>query len=148
MGKNHVSWIWNEHKSMEVFLCCSGFILIPLRDSSAALSGQLPSHRLYHGLANEGVWGCGESSRGWKKVKVEHEWSVELVIECRCYDDSSFFSLSRPPKRDRKIQKITNAIKAFIFTNLLLIIFGIISLIDNLPIQVRHVIVCFRFFSF
>lgn len=73
------------------------------------------------------------------------DWRMKECEDENAAPDNALKSQSDPPKRDRKIQKLTNAMRAFIFTNLLLVTFGIISLIDNLPLQmvsfVLHTIV-------
>ncbi|XP_037636717.1 solute carrier family 43 member 1a [Sebastes umbrosus] len=64
------------------------------------------------------------------------DWRMKDCEEEKTVLSSTEKIQSTVPKRDRKIQKVTNAMRAFILTNLLLIAFGCCCLIDNLPLQI------------
>ncbi|XP_074504856.1 solute carrier family 43 member 1a [Sebastes fasciatus] len=64
------------------------------------------------------------------------DWRMKDCEEEKTVLSSTEKIQSTVPKRDRKIQKVTNAMRAFILTNVLLIAFGCCCLIDNLPLQI------------
>ncbi|XP_041054344.1 solute carrier family 43 member 2b [Carcharodon carcharias] len=67
------------------------------------------------------------------------DWKLKDCDDGSSEIDEKALSAGTKPsvkKRDRKIQKITNATRAFVFTNLLLVGFGITCLIPNLPLQI------------
>uniref|UniRef100_A0A1A8Q5Q7 Large neutral amino acids transporter small subunit 4 n=2 Tax=Nothobranchius TaxID=28779 RepID=A0A1A8Q5Q7_9TELE len=62
------------------------------------------------------------------------DWKLK---ECDDGDeDKEPLSKDEPKRRDKKTQKVTNALRAFVLTNVLLVGFGVTCLIPDLPLQI------------
>ncbi|XP_077578890.1 large neutral amino acids transporter small subunit 4-like isoform X2 [Stigmatopora nigra] len=62
------------------------------------------------------------------------DWKLK---ECEDDNDKSIVREPGQPRRqDKKIQKIINSTRAFIFTNLLLVCFGVTCIMPSLPLQI------------
>ncbi|XP_041800169.1 solute carrier family 43 member 1a isoform X2 [Chelmon rostratus] len=64
------------------------------------------------------------------------DWRMKECVEEKTVPPGTEPRQTSGPKRDGKIQKVTNAMRAFILTNLLLLAFGFCCLIGNLPLQI------------
>ncbi|XP_060903994.1 solute carrier family 43 member 1a [Labrus mixtus] len=64
------------------------------------------------------------------------DWRMKECADEKTVDSTTEKGQTSEPMRDRKIQKLTNAMRAFILTNVLLLAFGSCCLVDNLPLQV------------